>query len=55
LIPRLGLGGRHPDVAVRQIRAPEPSRAIHAAVRETALPQPALEAFIEALREAAAG
>lgn len=55
LIPRLGLGGRHPGVAVRQIRAPEPSRAIHAAVRETALPQPALEAFVEALREAAAG
>lgn len=55
LIPRLGLGGRHPDVAVRQIRSPEPSRSIHAAVRETALPQPALEAFVEALREAAAG
>jgi DNA-binding transcriptional LysR family regulator len=55
LIPRLGLGGRHPDVAVRQIRAPQPSRAIYAAVRETALPQPALEAFVEALRDAAAG
>lgn len=55
LIPRLGLGARHPDVAVRQIRGPEPSRAIHAAVRETAQPQPALEAFVEALREAAAG
>ncbi|MFI6434065.1 LysR family transcriptional regulator [Streptomyces sp. NPDC050759] len=55
LIPRLGLGGRHPDVAVRQIQAPEPSRSIHAAVRETALPQPALEAFVEALREAAVG
>lgn len=55
LIPRLGLGGRHPDVVVRQLRAPEPARSIHVAVRETAPPQPALEAFVEALREAAAG
>ena len=55
LIPRLGLGGRHPDVAVRQLRGPEPARAIYAAVRQTALPQPALAAFVEALREAAAG
>ncbi|WP_030601827.1 LysR family transcriptional regulator [Streptomyces fulvoviolaceus] len=55
LIPRLGLGGRHPDVVVRQLRAPEPTRSIHAAVRETAPPQPALEAFVEALRVAAGG
>lgn len=54
LIPRLGLGGRHPDVVVRPLRSPEPTRAIQAAVRETALPQPALGAFVEALREAAA-
>ncbi len=53
LIPRLGLGGRHPDVVVRPVRRPEPVRSIHAAVRETAPPQPALEAFIGALREAA--
>ncbi|MFF0016146.1 LysR family transcriptional regulator [Streptomyces sp. NPDC005374] len=55
MIPRLGLGGRHPDVVVRPLRGPEPTRAIHAAVRETALPQPALEAFVAALREAAGG
>lgn len=55
LIPRLGLGGRHPDVVVRQLRAPEPTRSIHAAVREKAPPQPALEAFIAALRSAAGG
>ncbi|MEU6353329.1 LysR family transcriptional regulator [Streptomyces sp. NPDC047072] len=55
LIPRLGLGGRHPEVVVRPVRSPEPTRAIHAAVRETAPPQPALRAFVEALREAAAG
>ncbi|KUM76811.1 LysR family transcriptional regulator [Streptomyces griseorubiginosus] len=54
LIPRLGLGGRHPDVVVRPLRGPEPTRAIQAAVRETASPQPALEAFVAALREAAA-
>ncbi|MEU9169223.1 LysR family transcriptional regulator [Streptomyces sp. NPDC048420] len=55
LIPRLGLGGRHPDVVVRPLKSPEPTRAILAAVRETALPQPALETFVEALRDAAAG
>lgn len=53
LIPRLGLGGRHPEVVVRPVRGPEPTRAIHAAVRETAPPQPALHAFVRALREAA--
>ncbi|AZP17290.1 LysR substrate-binding domain-containing protein [Streptomyces aquilus] len=55
LIPRLGLAtGVRPGVVVRELRAPEPTRSIHAAVRETAPPQPALRAFIAALREAAA-
>jgi DNA-binding transcriptional LysR family regulator len=54
LIPRLGLGSRHPDVVVRVVRDPEPVRTIHAAVRETAPPQPALRAFLRALRDAAA-
>ncbi|MFI6461802.1 LysR family transcriptional regulator [Streptomyces sp. NPDC050528] len=53
LIPRLGLGSHHPDVVVRVVRDPEPMRTIHAAVRETAPPQPALEAFLRALRDAA--
>ncbi|GKQ33655.1 LysR family transcriptional regulator [Streptomyces sp. A012304] len=53
LIPRLGLGSRHPGVVVREVRDPVPVRAIHAAVRETAPPLPALDAFIEALRAAA--
>ncbi|WOX09229.1 LysR family transcriptional regulator [Streptomyces sp. N50] len=53
LIPRLGLGSRHPDVVVRVVRDPEPVRTIHAAVRETAPPQPALQAFLRALRDAA--
>jgi len=55
LIPRLGLGSRHPDVVVRVVRDPEPVRSIHAAVRETAPPQPALRAFLRALRDAATG
>ncbi|MET7568877.1 LysR family transcriptional regulator [Streptomyces sp. NPDC005492] len=53
LIPRLGLGSRHPGVVVRAVRRPEPVRTIHAAVRETAPPQPALRAFLTALRDAA--
>ncbi|MFF5492792.1 LysR family transcriptional regulator [Streptomyces aquilus] len=55
LIPRLGLGvGVRPGVVVRELRGPEPSRSIHAAVRATAPPQPALRAFIAAMRAAAA-
>lgn len=54
LIPRLGLGvGVRPGVVVRELRSPEPSRTIYAAVRETAPPQPALRAFIAAMRDAA--
>ncbi|MFF4268371.1 LysR family transcriptional regulator [Streptomyces sp. NPDC001536] len=54
LIPRLGLGvGVRPGVVVRELRSPEPSRSIYAAVRETAPPQPALRAFIAAMRAAA--
>ncbi|MFE2422249.1 LysR family transcriptional regulator [Streptomyces hokutonensis] len=53
LIPRLGLGSRHPDVVVRVVRHPEPVRTIHAAVRDSAPPQPALRAFLRALRDAA--
>jgi DNA-binding transcriptional LysR family regulator len=53
LIPRMGLGNRHPAV-VRRVRKPEPVRAIYAAVRETSLTQPALRGLLDALREAAA-
>ncbi|MEI5524503.1 LysR family transcriptional regulator [Streptomyces brasiliscabiei] len=53
LVPRLGLGSPHPDVVVRRFTGPEPRRSIHAAVRATAPPQPALRTFVEALREAA--
>ncbi|MDX3646294.1 LysR family transcriptional regulator, partial [Streptomyces sp. MB09-02B] len=53
LIPRLGLGSTHPDVVVRRFTGPEPRRSIHAAVRATAPPQPALRTFVRALRQAA--
>jgi len=54
LIPRLGLGQRHPGVMVRRVRNPEPVRSIYAAVRETSLAQPALAGLLDALRDAAA-
>ena len=53
LIPRTGLGNRHPAVVVRRVRNPEPVRAIYAAVRETSLAQPALRGLLDALRDAA--
>ncbi|SCF28993.1 DNA-binding transcriptional regulator, LysR family [Micromonospora viridifaciens] len=52
LIPRLGLGARHPGVVIRRVRRPEPIRAIHAAVREVSLEQPALRALLDALKPA---
>lgn len=42
-------------LVVRRLRGPEPVRAIHAAVRETSLPQPALRGLIDALRDVARG
>jgi DNA-binding transcriptional LysR family regulator len=53
LIPRMGLGQRHPAVAVRRVRNPEPVRSIYAAVRETSLAQLALSGLLDALRDAA--
>ncbi|MFG2130547.1 LysR family transcriptional regulator [Streptomyces sp. NPDC048751] len=55
LIPRLGLGSRHPGVVVREVVEPEPVRSIYVAVRETAPPQPSLEAFVGALRDVVGG
>ncbi|WP_432589904.1 LysR family transcriptional regulator [Streptomyces sp. HD1123-B1] len=54
LIPRLGMGARHPGVVVRDVRRPEPTRAVYAAVRETSLAQPALRGLLDALQETAA-
>ncbi|WP_329087440.1 MULTISPECIES: LysR family transcriptional regulator [unclassified Streptosporangium] len=53
LIPDMGLANRHPAVVVRKFRKPEPVRAIHAAVRETSLGQPALDGLLSALQDAA--
>jgi DNA-binding transcriptional LysR family regulator len=53
LIPKLGLGNRHPDVVVRRLRNPQPVRQIYAAVRQVALAQPALRGLVDALRAAA--
>lgn len=55
LIPRLGLGKRHPGVTVRKVHRPEPVRTIYAAVPEVTLAQPALRALLEALKDAAGG
>ena len=54
LIPRLGLSTtRHPGLAVRRVRNPEPIRAIYTAVRDIALAQPAVRALLDALNDAA--
>jgi hypothetical protein len=49
-VPRMGLGTRHRDVVVRTVRNPEPVRRIFAAVRQTALAQPAMCDLLDALR-----
>jgi DNA-binding transcriptional LysR family regulator len=54
LIPDMGLANRHPGVVVRKVRNPEPVRAIHAAVREASLGDPALDGLLSALRETSA-
>ncbi len=53
LMPMIGLGNRHPGVVLRRVRRPEPVRGIHAAVRGTSPAQPALQALLDALRQAA--
>ncbi|MFF5971239.1 LysR family transcriptional regulator [Streptomyces sp. NPDC012769] len=53
LIPRLGLSARHPGVAIRRVRHPEPVRTIHAVVRETSLEHPVLRTLLDALKDAA--
>ncbi|MGW2913156.1 LysR family transcriptional regulator [Streptomyces asoensis] len=53
LVPRLGLGSRHSGVVVREVRDPVPVRVIQAVTRATAPAQPALDAFVDALKQAA--
>ncbi|MGX1671012.1 LysR substrate-binding domain-containing protein [Streptomyces sp. NPDC055400] len=55
LMPLMGLRNRHPDVVLRKLRKPEPIRVIRAAIRDTAPSRPALQGFVDAVREAATG
>jgi DNA-binding transcriptional LysR family regulator len=49
LVPLVGLVAGHRGVVVRPVRRPEPVRAIVAAVRESALDEPALRGLLDAL------
>jgi DNA-binding transcriptional LysR family regulator len=53
LVPRMGLGSRHPAVVVRRIRGPEPTRSIYAITPETRLANPAVRSLLNALQDAA--
>ncbi|MEX3107157.1 LysR family transcriptional regulator [Streptomyces sp. ST1015] len=53
LIPRLGLGGARPDLAVRPLAGRPAGRRIYVGVREGAETTPALRTFVQALRRAA--
>ncbi len=52
MIPLTGLRSPHPGVVVRKVRRPEPVRAVHAAVRDTAPDTPAPRGLLDALRDA---
>ncbi|WP_174567361.1 LysR family transcriptional regulator [Actinomadura kijaniata] len=53
LLPRIAVAGRrHAGIVLRRVRHPEPVRVVHAAVRESATPQPALRTLLQALEEA---
>ncbi|GCD94588.1 LysR family transcriptional regulator [Embleya hyalina] len=54
LVPESALDARPSATAVRELRNPEPVRRIHVAVRRSAPPQPAMDAFLAGLRAAAA-
>ncbi|WP_369217966.1 LysR family transcriptional regulator [Streptomyces flavofungini] len=54
LVPDLGLAAGHrPDVVVREVGGPEPTRSVQAAVRAGAPVRPALRGLLDALRAAA--
>lgn len=54
LMPRMGLGNRHPGVVVREVRDPQPVRAVYAAVRKVSMGRPAVRDLLDALRQGAA-
>lgn len=53
LLPRLGLDVVHPGVVVRTVRNPEPIRRLYVGVREAVADQPATQALLTALFDAA--
>jgi DNA-binding transcriptional LysR family regulator len=53
LVPALALGGAGQDVAVLEVRPPEPARSIYAAVRSGSQHAPHIAAVLDALRTAA--
>ncbi|MEU3600987.1 LysR family transcriptional regulator [Streptomyces sp. NPDC006798] len=55
IAPALGLGARHPGIAVRRIRGPEPVRPLRAAVRSAPGGHPALLLLLDALRGTGTG
>jgi len=54
IVPKISLGSAHPGVVVRRLRRPEPVRAIHVAIREDAVTNPATASLLGALKAAAA-
>jgi DNA-binding transcriptional LysR family regulator len=50
MIPALGLNTTHSGVVVRRVRRPEPTREIYAAIRQSGAGNPAVQAFLTALR-----
>jgi DNA-binding transcriptional LysR family regulator len=53
LVPDMGLASRHPAVVVRKVRNPQPTRAIHAAVRDKSPGRSALGGLLSALKDQA--
>ncbi|OZM74949.1 LysR family transcriptional regulator [Amycolatopsis antarctica] len=50
LVPELGLGAPHPEVAVRRVRRPAPIRSIYGAVATRSREQPAVRYLLDAIR-----
>ncbi|MET0236862.1 MAG: LysR family transcriptional regulator [Kibdelosporangium sp.] len=53
MIPGLGLNSTHSGVVVRRVRRPEPTREIYAAIRDSGMTNPAVQAFLTALKDVA--
>ncbi|MBP2322566.1 DNA-binding transcriptional LysR family regulator [Kibdelosporangium banguiense] len=51
MVPGLGLNTTHSGVLVRRVRRPEPTREIFAAIRDSSAADPAVQAFLSALKD----